>query len=368
MMTYLVNALLQPKYSSRGPITPKSTLLDSKDYQRKSFDGKNEERKDSEIENQTKTQICSTKIEVDKVPEQSNQILIYLTNKEESSKQLATKRYKIDELEGGNKQKVKPLKMLPQKERISMAKQVNLWLSNKKNKYLNNKRKYKDKVQIMKEVIKLILELKPIKTLNSLILMSNKIYLYIKSQIIIYKNKLKMEIKIENINIFWKTNKDTFDAIESYFHYMDTNRIYFITWKIQTLILKSKLIYNIISWHFVKRNNIYENIIDTKLGQNGVKIRITMSDTEREYDKIWTAGKKAEIEAKTMTKYMEIEDLLDSVHKKLFPPKQNAKFKKKILNIDANTCIRKGIILNEYDKQLWMLVEEVEDDSDDSDL
>jgi len=367
MMTYLVNALLQPKYSLRGPITPKTTLLDSKDYQRKSFDEKNEERKDFEIENQTKTQIGSTKIEVDKVPGQSNQILIYLTNKKESSKQLATNKYKIDEFEGGNKRKVKSSKMLLQKERISMAKQVNLWLSNKKNKYLNNKIKYKDKDQIMK-VIKLILELKPIKTLNSLILMSNKIYLYIKSQIIIYKNKLKMEIKIENINIFWKTNKDTFDAIESYFHYMDTNRIYFITWKLQTLILKSKLIYSTISWHFAKRNNIYENIIDTKLEQNGVKIRITMSDTEREYDKIWTAGKKAEIETKTMIKYMEIEDLLDSVHKKLFPPKQKAKFNKKILNIDANTCIRKGIILNEYDKQLWMLVEEVEDDSDVSSL
>ena len=366
-MTYLVNALLQPKYSLRGPIIPKSTLLDSKDYQRNSFDKKNEERKDFEIENQTKTQIGSAKIEADKVPEQSDQILIYLTNKKESSKQLATKRYKIDEFDGRNKQKAKPSKMLLQKERISMAKQVNLWLSNKKNKYLN-KIKYKDKDQIMKELIKLILELKPIKTLNSLILMSNKIYLYIKSQIIIYKNKLKMEIKVENINIFWKTNKDTFDAIESYFHYMDTNRIYFITWKLQTLILKSELIYSTISWHFAKRNNIYENIIDTKLGQNGVKIRITMSDTEREYDKIWTVGKKVEIEAKTMIKHMEIEDLLDSVHKKLFPPKQNAKFNKKILNIDANTCIRKGIILNEYDKQLWMLVEEVEDDSDVSSL
>ena len=354
MITYLVQALLQPNYSS-------CQIKETKDYT----------QKNTAIKDLINDRRYSAKSEVYAV-DQNMQILKVLANdintNFKNNKQLNAKRRKVDAYRSrrSTSRLVTTVRKLDKHKNISIGKQIKLHLLNPKKIQLNNKPIYMNYKIIVLWRLNLEKILEIIKQLNILMSILNiKIYLFIKSYIILY-NKHKMKANDRSIDINWKTNQEIYKTISTYDHFIDINRMYFITWKLQSLILKEKLTYKIILWHFVERNSIYEDIIVKEIEQNGDKVKIIISDTNRDYDTIWITGKRIELDARTMIKYMEIEDLIESNHKELFPPNENIKFKKKMLNLDANTCIRNGIIINDYEVQLYMLLDEVEEEDSDS--
>ena len=357
MITYLVQALLQPNYSF-------CSINKTKNYTQKNIDIK-DSLNDRRYSAKPKDYVVDQDMQVIKAL--ANGINTnYRGNKQFDDKRRKFYAYRIKRL-------IIKLDAAVQKtnkhKNIPIGKQIKLDLLNLKKIQLNNKSKYM--------YYKIIVLWRPnlkqnsgikIKQLNNLMLILNiKVYLFIKSHIILY-SKQKMKANDRSIYIYWKTNKEIYKTISTYDHFIDINRMYFISWKLQSLILKEKLIYKTIVWHFAERNNIYEDIITKEIEQNGDKIKIIISDTNRDYDIIWTVGKRVEIETRTMIKYMEIEDLIESNHKELFSPNENIKFKKKIMNLDANTCIRNGIIINDYEVQLYMLSEEMEEEDSDSTL
>ena len=194
------------------------------------------------------------------------------------------------------------------------------------------------------------------------------LYLYLIAQIVIYKYKYKykMNTLIDIIDINWKTNRKTYDTLDKYFHWLNKNRIFFITWKLNVLLFKKKQIFKEISWHFAKRNNLYEKVTKLELDQEGIKIQMHIYDTDREYDTIWAIGRKICLQSKQNLVYLEIDDLMESNIQNKFPPKESMKFTKKILIMDEDMWIKEGIVANEYEKQLWQLLEEIEDEESDS--
>jgi hypothetical protein len=347
-----VQALLQPNYSS-------CQIKETKDYTQKNTDIK-------DLINDRKYNAKSEVYAVD----QNMQILKVLANdintNFKSNKQSSAERRKVDVYKSRRSinKLVTAVRKMDKHKNISFGKQIKR-LFNLKKIQLNNKPIHMHyNIVLWRFNLEKILEI--IKQLNILMSILNiKIYLFIKSHIILY-NKYKMKANDRSIDINWKTNQEIYKTISTYDHFIDINRMYFITWKLQSLILKEKLTYKTILWHFVEKNSIYEDIITKEIEQNGDKVKIIISDTNRNYDTIWITGKRIELDARTMIKYMEIEDLIESNHKELFPPNENTKFKKKMLNLDANTCIRNGIIINDYEVQLYMLLEEMEEEDSDS--
>ena len=174
-----------------------------------------------------------------------------------------------------------------------------------------------------------------------------------------------MTTSIDTININWKTNKEFYNSIYRYIHYINNNRIYFITWKLQTSISGYRINYNAILWQFTKRNCLSEEIIKYEFKQKGIKIVMLISDTDREYNTIWTIGKNIKLDKEFIINYIEIQDLLNSNLKNLVPPKEFIKFNKNILYLYDNKWIRNGIIISEYERQFETLLEDIEkSDSD----
>lgn len=203
---------------------------------------------------------------------------------------------------------------------------------------------------------------------NLIFMICKYLYLYLIAQIIIYKYKYKykMNAPIDTIDINWKANIKTYNTLYKYFHWLNKNRIFFITWKLNLLLFKKKQIFKEISWHFAKRNNLYEKVTKLELEQEGIKIQMHIYDTDREYDTIWTIGRKICLQAKQNLIYLEIDDLMESNIRNKFPPKESMKFTKNILIMDEDMWIKEGIVANEYEKQLWQLLEEVEDEESDN--
>ena len=121
-----------------------------------------------------------------------------------------------------------------------------------------------------------------------------------------------MTTSIDTININWKTNKELYNSIYRYLHYINNIRIYFITWKLQTSISGYRINYNAILWQFTKRNCLSEEIIKYEFKQKGIKIVMLISDTDREYNTIWTIGKNIKLDKEFIINYIEIQDLLNS--------------------------------------------------------
>lgn len=175
-----------------------------------------------------------------------------------------------------------------------------------------------------------------------------------------------MTTSIDTININWKTNKELYNSIYRYLHYINNNRIYFITWKLQTLISGHRINYNAILWQFAKRNCLSEEIIKYEFKQKGIKIVMLISDTDREYNTIWTIGKNIKLDKEFIINYIEIQDLLNSNLKNLVPPKEFIKFNKNILYLYDNKWIRNGIIISEYERQFETLLVDIEESDSDN--
>ena len=186
------------------------------------------------------------------------------------------------------------------------------------------------------------------------IVCSKYLYLYLIAQILIYKYKYKhkMNAQFDTININWKINIETYDTYDKYFHWLNENRSFFIIWKLNVLLFKKKQIFKEISWYFVKRNNLYEEITKFELDQEGFKIQMQIYDTNREYNTIWTIGRKICLQANQNLIYLEIDDLMESNNRNNYSIKENTKFTKEILIMNEEKWIKDGIVANEHERQL----------------
>jgi hypothetical protein len=201
--------------------------------------------------------------------------------------------------------------------------------------------------------------IKRIQLNNLIILLNNKVYLYIKSQLVKYNYRMDTDDKTISAN--WKTNTETYDMIREYFKTLNKNRRYFITWKLLSLITKDIPAFKTIVWRWNKSNTEHEDRIETKLKQEGVKIVIYMTDTNLKYDTIGMLGTKVKLNAELIVEHVEILDLIKSYKKNRFLPIENKKFNNKILNVDRDKdiWIRSGVIIaNNHRKKVWYLADD----------
>ena len=201
--------------------------------------------------------------------------------------------------------------------------------------------------------------IKRIQLNNLIILLNNKVYLYIKSQLIKYNYKMDTDDKTISAN--WKTNTETYDMISKYFKTLNKNRKYFITWKLLSLITKDIPAFKTIVWRLNKSNTEHEDKIETKLKQKGAKIVMYMTDTNLKYDIIGMLGTKVKLNAELIIEYVEILDLIKSYKENRFLPIENKKFNNRILNVDRDKdiWIRGGVIIaNNHRKEIWYVADD----------
>jgi hypothetical protein len=192
---------------------------------------------------------------------------------------------------------------------------------------------------------------------NLIIVLKIMVYLYLRSQLLKYDHMMETDDRIRIAN--WKTNTEIYNTTSKYFKILSINRKYFITWKLLLLITNDIPAFKEISWRFSKNNDEYEDMIENKIKQEGVKMVLFLIDNNLKHDVIGMLVTKVKLNAETIVEYVEVLDLIKSYNEYRPLPIENNKFNKRMLNIDKDIWIKSGeIITKDCIKELWHVTED----------
>jgi hypothetical protein len=338
MMMTLVHALLQPNWSLQ------SINNDEEDCTNRHFDTENPDR------GRKTTMVILDDNVTEHVVQASTKVVNTKETKYRIDEQHADKRQKIHIFTDVDIFNLAKIKTKIQNGKDAMEqRQVKLHKSN-----MQNKQQYKKNIPNLKEIICAI---NMIQLNNLIIVLKKKVYLYLISQLLNYNHI--MEIYDETIIANWRTNAETYNMISKYFKILSTNRKYFITWKLLSLIMSDIPAFKEITWRLCKNNDEYEDVIETKIKQEGVKIVIYLIYDNLMYDAIGTPGTKVKLNTATIVEYVEVLDLMKSYNEQRPLPIESNKFAQSILNIDKNIWIKSGeIVAKDCINEVWYVTED----------
>jgi hypothetical protein len=335
MMMTLVHALLQPKCSLYS-------INNEEEYTKRYSVTENQDRG-------PKTSIVATNNKVAKhVVQASTEVANRKDINHNIHEQHADKSHKIHISTGNDVSKLSKFKTLNE-ENVIEKPQMKLHESK-----THSKQRYKKDTTNSIEPIHLR---NMIQLDNLIILLKKKIYLYLISQILKYNHTIETGGNIIIAN--WKTNTEIYGMLSKYFKFFSTNRKYFITWKILSLIMKDIPVFKEIIWCWSKIDDEYEERTEiVNIKQEGVKIIIHLLNGKLKYDTIGMSGTKVKLNAEIIAEYVEVLDLIKSYKEHRPLPIENNKFNRTILNIDEDIWIRSGeIIANDGKNELWYVTE-----------
>jgi hypothetical protein len=333
----LVHALLQPNWSLQ------SINNDEEEYTKRHSDTENPDRG-------LKTTIVILNNNVTKHVVQASTKVANTKETKYRTYEHAVKRHKIhistdDDISNLAKSKTKIQNGKDAMER----RQIKVHKSNMQNKQL-----YKKDIPYLKEIIRAI---NMIQLNNLIIVLKKKVYLYLISQLLNYNHT--MEIHDKTIIANWKTSAATYDMISKYFKLLSINRKYFITWKLLSLIMRDIPAFKEITWRLCKNNDEYEDVIETRIKQEGVKIVIYLIYDNLKYDAIGMLGTKVKMNTATIAEYVEVLDLIKSYNEHRPLPIESNKFTKRILKINKDIWIKSGeIVAKDCIKEVWYVTED----------
>jgi hypothetical protein len=334
----LVHALLQPNWSLQ------SINNDEEECTNGHSDTENPDR------GRKTTMVILNNNATKHVVQASTKAAITKETKCRTYEQHAAKRHKIHISTDGDTFNLAKIKTKIQNGKDAIEqRQVKLHKSN-----MQNKQQYKKDIPDLKETICVI---SMIQLNNLIIVLKKKVYLYLISQLLNYNHI--MEVYDETIIANWKTTAETYDMISKYFKILSINRKYFITWKLLSLVMSKIPAFKEIIWRLCKNNDEYEDAIETKIKQEGVKIVIYLIHDNLTYDAIGMPGTKVKLNTATIVEYLEILDLIKSYNEQRPLPIESNKFAQSTLNIDKDIWIKGGeIVAKDCSKEVWYVTED----------
>lgn len=337
MMTFLVQALLQPNYSYYRINKEKDTDIKKQNATR---------------DQDTNSTNCKITHNASDLSKHSEHFLVKFVGKESNDRtsiKRHAKNHKIHISKYRNNGNVKESKELHHKAPL-ITKRTKLYASNRHN-YLH---KYKF-IGLLLFLVHTII--KPVRS-NLLVLVNKDKYLYIKSQLTKYN--YTMESNDIDVKVNGKLNGDIFITMKEYSKSINKNRIFYITCKLLASIRDDIPTFREIIWHLITDNGKENDNICIKMNQKGIKIEIYIMNTDLNHDMNGTIGTKVELDTDQLINYIEITDLLISYNGNRSILKEDNKFSNIILNTDKDKdiWIKSGEIIDNFNKELWHLTED----------